>query len=94
LGEQITEGNSVPQNEDASAMIVRLGFDVRVSQQEDRQYDDNHVPAREDQPETAFRGGDSNFLEEVDEYTRKSVGDFTHLEGVIPGRKGDHRGDL
>ena len=34
------------------------------------------------------------FLEGVDEYTRKSVGDFTHIEGVVPGRKGDHRGDL
>ncbi len=33
-------------------------------------------------------------FEKIRNHTRESIGGFTHLGGIVPRRKGDHRGDL
>ena len=39
-----------PENKDTSTVVVALGFNVTVGQQEDRENDHDDIPTREDQP--------------------------------------------
>ena len=44
------ENSDKPKDEDTSSVVVTLGLDVCVGQQEHRQDNDDDIPSREDEP--------------------------------------------
>lgn len=45
----------IPENEDATTMVVALCFDVGISHQEHRENESDDIPSREDESEGGYQ---------------------------------------
>lgn len=74
-------------------MIVGLRFNIRISQKENRQDDDNDIPTGEDQP-TDTIVSESATQKKSDGHAREGIDNLSYVCWVIPSREGDHRRNL
>lgn len=90
-GRSVGVSDSVPQDENASTVVVAFGFDVRVGEKEHGKNDDDNIPSREyeTEDESAYAAAPSTQYN-----VRESVGDRPHLIRGVPCREGHHGGNL